>query len=77
MKLSFNLSGAGFVPDSLDTEAIVTFENGSISHILLKTKARVPGISQEKFLELAADAKANCPVSKLFQTEIELQATLL
>ena len=77
MKLSYNLSGAGFVPDALDTEAVVTLENGTISHILLKTQARVPGISEEKFQELARDAKANCPVSKLFQTEIELQATLL
>jgi osmotically inducible protein OsmC len=55
----------------------VALENGAIifSHLVLK--AKVPGISKEKFDECAADAKANCPISKLLNTEIKLEASLL
>jgi osmotically inducible protein OsmC len=76
MKLSFNLSGAGFVPTSLDTTATVTLENGAIPSIHLECSAEVPGITAEKFQELALDAKANCPISKLLNTEISLTAVL-
>jgi len=76
MKLSFNISAAGFVPDSLDTKASVAFENGAIPNIHLDTVAVVPGLSDEKFQELAADAKINCPISKLLSTEITLSAEL-
>ena len=76
MKLSFNLSGAGFVPTSLDTTATVTLENGAIPSIHLECTAVVPGISPEQFQELALDAKANCPISKLLNTDISLNAVL-
>lgn len=76
MKLSFNISGAGFTPDTLDATAAVTFENGAIPNIHLKVIAKVPGLSREKFEELAQDAKANCPISKLLNTEITLEAVL-
>ena len=76
MKLSFNISGAGFVPTSLDTKANLTFENGAIPNIHLETVAVVPGLGEEQFQELAADAKANCPISKLLNTEITLSAEL-
>ncbi len=76
MKLSFNLSNAGFVPQSLDTKATVTLENGAIPFITLETEAVVPGITDEKFQELALDAKHNCPVSKLLNAEISLTAVL-
>jgi osmotically inducible protein OsmC len=76
MKLSFNISGAGFTPTSIDTKATVAFENGSIPNIHLETTAIVPDLSKEKFDELAADAKANCPISKLLNTEITLSAEL-
>ena len=76
MKLSFNLSGAGFVPQSLETTASVVFENGTIPSIHLETVAVVPGLTNEKFQELALDAKLNCPISKLLNTEITLTATL-
>ena len=76
MKLSFNLSGAGFVPTSIETTATVTLENGAIPSIDLECTAVVPGITAEKFQELELDAKANCPISKLLNTEIRLNAVL-
>jgi osmotically inducible protein OsmC len=76
MKLSFLLQAAGFVATSLDTRAIVTLENGTIPAILLECEAQVPGLDNDKFQEFAADAKANCPVSKLLNTEISLSASL-
>ena len=76
MKLSFNIAGAGFTPESIDTNASVTFEDGAISNVHLHTVAVVPGLSAEKFAELAADAKANCPISKVLNTEITLEAEL-
>ena len=76
MKLSFNISGAGFVPTSLDTKANLTFDNGAIPNIHLETVAVVPGLSDEKFQELVADAKANCPISKVLNTEITFSAEL-
>lgn len=77
MKLSFNLSGAGFTPGNIDTKAILTFENGAITQIHLDVKATVPGCDAAKFDELARDAKANCPISKLLNTNITMEAVLV
>ena len=76
MKLSFVLGAAGFTPDQIDTSCTVTLENGIISHSHLQVKARVPGITAEKFSECAEDAKVNCPVSKSLKSEISIEATL-
>jgi osmotically inducible protein OsmC len=76
MKLSFNLSGAGFVPDNIDTGCDITFENGVVTLSHLTVKAKVPGIDAAKFDELVADAKANCPISKLLNCEISYEASL-
>ena len=78
MKLSFNLSGAGFPPANIDTKCDITLDpaKGEITNSHLTVKAKVPGISKEKFDELVADAKANCPISKLYKTEITYEATL-
>ena len=79
MKLSFVLGGAGFTPDSLEATATINLENGVInaSHIVLK--AKIPGIDNAKFQELAAEAKTNCPVSVLLHQglAISLDAELL
>lgn len=77
MKLSFVLGAAGFTPDSIETLSTVTLDNGAITSSHLVLKAKVPGISKEKFDECAADAKANCPVSKVLNADITLEATLL
>lgn len=77
MKLSFNLSGAGFTPENLETKCEITLDNGAITNSHLVLNATVPGISKEKFDELVADAEANCPISKLYNTSISVEATLL
>ncbi|MDX2046125.1 MAG: OsmC family protein [Chitinophagaceae bacterium] len=77
MKLSFVLGAAGFTPDEINTGCTITLESGAITSSHLVLKAKVPGISKEKFDECAADAKANCPISKLLNTNITLEATLL
>lgn len=77
MQLSFLLGEAGFTPTTLDVEAKITFEDGSITHSTLTLKGDVPGISSEKFLEVAGNAKEVCPISKLLKAEITLDATLV
>lgn len=76
MKLSFVLGAAGFTPDSIDTKCTITLENGTITSSHLEVKAAVPGIDAAKFSEAAAEAKANCPISKLLNTEITMEANL-
>ncbi len=81
MALSAALEGAGFVADTLSTTAALTLENNpqtswTISAIHLTTTAKVPGISAEKFAEIAAVAKANCPVSRVLKAAITLDAAL-
>lgn len=76
MQLSANLTKEGFSPVTLETESTVTLENGSITRSHLVLNAKVPGVSQEKFDELVKQAKENCPVSKLLNTEITLESTL-
>jgi len=76
MQLSFLLSEAGFIPKDLNTEATVTFEDGTITKIHLELKADVPGISEADFQAAAQKAKEICPVSKLLNAEITLTATL-
>ena len=77
MQLSFLLSEAGFVPEDLNTEAKVTLEDGTITLIQLELTGKVPGISEEQFIETAQKAKQICPVSKLLNAEITLSATLI
>lgn len=76
MKLSFVLGGAGFTPESLEVTSTISLEDGTIKSSHLELKAKVPGISADKFKECADDAKANCPVSKLLNAEITLDASL-
>jgi osmotically inducible protein OsmC len=77
MKLSFVLGGAGFTPESLEVTSTVTLEDGAIKSSELELKAKVPGISADKFKECAEDAKANCPVSKALNINITLNASLV
>jgi osmotically inducible protein OsmC len=80
MALAFQLTGAGHPPAELATTARLAMEQGEggwkIAAIVLVLKAKVPGIGQAKFEELAAAAKANCPVSKVLNATITLEATL-
>jgi osmotically inducible protein OsmC len=77
MQLSFLLSEAGFIPEDLNTEARVIFEDGTITTIQLELTGKVPGISEIQFNETAQKAKVICPVSKLLNAEITLSTTLL
>ena len=77
MKLSFVLNESNFHPDELNTEAVLTFEDGKIVLIDLKLEAKVPNISLDKFIELAEDAKKNCPISGALNCKINLHTTLI
>jgi osmotically inducible protein OsmC len=77
MQLSFLLGAEGFTPTNLDTQAKVNFEDGSIGSINLDLKGEVPNISEDKFNEIAKNAKEICPISKLLKTEITLSVNLL
>lgn len=76
MKLSFVLGEAGYTPEKLNTDCIITFENGVITESHLILKASVPGVDQKKFEECVKDAEINCPVSKLLNTSITIEASL-
>ncbi|NTV83731.1 MAG: OsmC family protein [Bacteroidales bacterium] len=78
MALSFALTGEGFVPDELKVEATVTLEqvmdHFEITGINLDLAAKIPNIDYEKFQELAASAKRNCPVSRAL-SHVEIMHT--
>lgn len=80
MALSLILGEAGLVARRMDTTARVTLEKVgegfSITAVHLTLKASIPNADDATFQSLAAKAKANCPVSKLFDTEITLEAAL-
>jgi osmotically inducible protein OsmC len=80
MALAFQLQAAGFTPTSLDVDAGVTLEKEGegfkVSRSALTLAADIPGIDKGKFDELAGAAKAGCPISKLLNAEITLEATL-
>jgi osmotically inducible protein OsmC len=79
MALSAALGGAGVKADRLSTEAVVTLEqvggNWTVTTVDLKLRGKVPGIDKARFDELAAGAKANCPISRLLNAKISLETT--
>jgi osmotically inducible protein OsmC len=80
MALSAQLGTAGFTPESLQTTAALTMDKldagWTITAIHLDVKAKVPGASQEAFQAAANEAKSNCPVSRVLNTKITLDASL-
>ncbi len=81
MALSMVLGQSNLTAERMDTQATVTLEQVdggfSITHVHLALKAKIPGADQATFEKCANTAKANCPVSKLFKTEITLDAKLV
>jgi lipoyl-dependent peroxiredoxin len=77
MQFSFLLNEAGFTADNIDTNAKVTFEDGTITTIQLDLTASIPNITNEQFQATATKAKEVCPLSKLLKAEITLTANLL
>jgi lipoyl-dependent peroxiredoxin len=81
MALSNVLGGAGFTPEELSTQATLTLEqvegNWTITAVHLDLSGRVPGIDSAKFEELADQAKAGCPVSRVLRANITLTKKLV
>lgn len=77
MALSFALAKAGHTDGSLETDARVTLEKDgegfTVTRSDLTLRGSVPGLDKARFEELAAEAKANCPISKLLKAEITLE----
>lgn len=82
MALSLNLTENEFEAENIDTKSIVSLEedrkNGGfkVSKILIEITATVPRISEKKFMELAEATKSGCPISKLLNAEISMDAKL-
>ncbi len=81
MALSLILGEAGLTAEKMDTNAVVTLEKledgFAVTASKLTLKATIPGADDATFQELAAKAKANCPISKLLKADISLEAELL
>ena len=81
MQLAFLIQRAGAAAEELSTEAAVSLvpegEGFKIDRSVLTLRAKVPGMDQAKFDELARAAEQNCPVSKLLNAQITLDATLV
>jgi lipoyl-dependent peroxiredoxin len=80
MALSAQLGEAGLKADSIETKCTITLEKTdsgfAITGSHLELRAKIPGASQEAFDKAAQAAKAGCPVSKLYNTNITLSAQL-
>jgi lipoyl-dependent peroxiredoxin len=81
MALSLILNEAGFTADEMNTKAEITLakegDGFAITKSALTLRAKIPGITEEKFKELAGLAEKNCPVSKVLNCEITLDAALV
>jgi osmotically inducible protein OsmC len=81
MALSKILGDANLTAEKMETQADVTLEKQgdgfAITKVHLTLKAKIPGADNAKFQELAAKAKAGCPVSKLLKADITLDASLV
>lgn len=80
MALSGQLGAAGLTADSINTTAAVRLEKldsgFAITKIHLDVTAKIPGADDDAFQTAAANAKAGCPISKLFNAEITMDAKL-
>ena len=80
MALSVILGEAGLTADSIQTTATVTLEKQeagfSVTSSHLDVRARIPGATKEKFEEAANKAKAGCPISRLLNAKITMDASL-
>jgi osmotically inducible protein OsmC len=81
MALAFQLQAAGFTPTELTTEAAVSLDPEGqgfrISRSALTLRASVPNLEEATFTRLAGVAEKNCPVSKVLNAEITLDAKLV
>lgn len=81
MTMAFVLQGAGFTPTELDVEAAVTIEPEGegfrISQSALTLRAQVPNLDQAAFAQMVSGAEKNCPVSKVLNAAITVDAKLI
>ena len=81
MALTLVLAESGLTADALDTKAVVTLEQGDggffIPKVELTLRASIPASNDATFQAAAAAAKANCPLSKVLNAEITLDAALV
>jgi osmotically inducible protein OsmC len=81
MTVAFVLEGAGCTPTELNVEAAVTIEPEGqgfrINHSALTLRAKVPGLDEAAFARMVSDAEKNCPVSKVLNAAIALDAKLI
>lgn len=81
MALSSALEKAGLKSDTLHTDATATLKQEgtqlSVTSIHLRVSGRVPGATSEQFEKAALEAKTNCPISRLLNTNITLETKLL
>jgi lipoyl-dependent peroxiredoxin len=81
MALAFQLQGAGYTPTELNTEAAITLEADGegfrISRSALTLRAQVPNLDEAAFVRMANDAEKNCPVSKVLNAAVTLDAKLI
>src|SRR5579862_3803931 len=80
MALSNQLAQAGFKAESLETTCTITLDKTDTGFGIVEShldlKAKVPGATQEAFDKATQGAKGGCPVSKLYNTNITLDARL-
>ena len=80
MALSAQLGTVGLVPEKIATTAIVTFEKldqgWTVTESHLEVNATIPGATPEIFAKAAQDAKTGCPLSRLLNTTITMDAKL-
>jgi osmotically inducible protein OsmC len=76
MKLTFLLGGENFTPEEIETKCYITLDNGVITKSELNVKGKVPGITEEQFKEWAENARANCLITKLYNCEVTVEASL-
>jgi osmotically inducible protein OsmC len=80
MALSFALSDAGYEDGELNTTARISLEKVEggfeITQSALSLEAKVEGVTEDEFKEIAQEAKENCPVSQLLDTNITLEYKL-
>jgi osmotically inducible protein OsmC len=81
MALSLVLGDAGLTADNLEATAEVTLDESdhgfSVAAVYLELRGKVPGVDATMFAQLAQGANANCPVSKVLNADITLEAELL
>ncbi|HZP24564.1 MAG TPA: OsmC family protein [Terriglobales bacterium] len=81
MALSAQLGNAGMTAESIDTKATLTLDKTdagfTITAVHLEVKVKIPGADKAKFDEAAQGAKKNCPVSRVLNANITMNAELV